>query len=271
MNIREIEVEDLKRKKAWRWLAILTMVSILFLSGCISSKDSDKDGYPDEEDHFPDDPNEWLDSDNDGVGDNADDFPHNSKETADTDGDGYGDNSDDFPDDPNEWYDSDGDGHGDNSDVFPEDWEEWADSDGDGYGDNSDDFPNDADYHLICPECNGTGKVPETEELNYTASGKLADLGYTSPEWHVYVTITNLDKTAGVFEVEIWVVEGGEELWSGEAEHSIGPGETYQFDISTGGLSPSVSQNNLKFKVSPPSWVVGPEITCPECGGTGKI
>ena len=36
------------------------------------SADSDGDGVPDEEDDFPDDPNEWLDTDGDGIGNNAD-------------------------------------------------------------------------------------------------------------------------------------------------------------------------------------------------------
>jgi hypothetical protein len=43
--------------------------------------DSDGDGYPDDIDAFPDDPNEWKDSDGDGVGDNADEFPFDPKRT----------------------------------------------------------------------------------------------------------------------------------------------------------------------------------------------
>jgi len=105
--------------------------------------DSDGDGVPDDEDVFPDDPNEWADSDGDGYGDNGDVFPDDPNEWADSDGDGYGDNGDVFPDDPNEWVDSDGDGYGDNGDVFPDDPEEWADSDSDGVGDNGDAFPDD--------------------------------------------------------------------------------------------------------------------------------
>ncbi|MFC1838571.1 hypothetical protein ACFL1N_03245 [Thermodesulfobacteriota bacterium] len=34
--------------------------------------DSDDDGFSDEEDAFPDDPNEWLDTDGDGIGNNED-------------------------------------------------------------------------------------------------------------------------------------------------------------------------------------------------------
>ncbi|MDD1767205.1 MAG: hypothetical protein LUQ27_01380, partial [Methanomassiliicoccales archaeon] len=46
------------------------------------------DGYPDSQDAFPDDPNEWRDSDNDGIGDNSDSSPY------DLDNDGFGDDTD---------------------------------------------------------------------------------------------------------------------------------------------------------------------------------
>ncbi|MED5272066.1 MAG: choice-of-anchor V domain-containing protein, partial [Candidatus Thermoplasmatota archaeon] len=104
--------------------------------------DTDGDGVDDEDDAFPDDPNEWDDTDGDGVGDNSDAFPNDATEWADTDGDGVGDNSDWAPNDSTESADSDGDGFGDNSDAFPNDATEWADSDLDGVGDNSDAFPN---------------------------------------------------------------------------------------------------------------------------------
>ena len=55
--------------------------------------DSDGDGFLDEEDDFPDDPDETTDTDGDGVGDNADAFPTDPDETADSDGDGIGDNA----------------------------------------------------------------------------------------------------------------------------------------------------------------------------------
>ncbi|MCH1524556.1 MAG: hypothetical protein L7S41_05370, partial [Candidatus Thalassarchaeaceae archaeon] len=87
------------------------------LSGYVP--DSDGDGIRDDEDAFPNDPNETVDTDGDGVGDNSDIFPNDSNETVDTDGDGVGDNSDIFPNDSNETIDSDGDGVGDNSDMFP--------------------------------------------------------------------------------------------------------------------------------------------------------
>lgn len=50
--------------------------------------DSDGDGVPDDEDAFPNDPNESVDSDGDGVGNNAD---------ADDDNDGVPDAQDDYP------------------------------------------------------------------------------------------------------------------------------------------------------------------------------
>ncbi len=103
--------------------------------------DSDGDGFPDSQDAFPNDPNEWADTDSDGVGDNADAFPNDPTETTDTDGDGVGDNSDAFPNDPTESVDTDGDGVGDNADAFPNDPTETMDSDGDGFGDNIDSTP----------------------------------------------------------------------------------------------------------------------------------
>lgn len=62
--------------------------------------DGDADGVPDDEDAFPEDPNESRDSDGDGVGDNGDAFPNDPAESRDTDGDGVGDNSDLYPQDP---------------------------------------------------------------------------------------------------------------------------------------------------------------------------
>ncbi|AWB68212.1 hypothetical protein C2869_18130 [Saccharobesus litoralis] len=113
--------------------------------------DSDKDGVPDNQDAFPNDPTETKDSDSDGVGDNADKFPDDPNETKDSDGDGIGDNADKdrdndgvddnadaFPDDPTETKDTDSDGVGDNADKFPTDATETHDLDNDGVGDNSD-------------------------------------------------------------------------------------------------------------------------------------
>ena|GEM_PF-2586124 len=61
--------------------------------------DADNDGVPDDQDAFPDDPDETADTDDDGVGDNADDFPDDPDETTDTDDDGTGDNADTDDDD----------------------------------------------------------------------------------------------------------------------------------------------------------------------------
>ncbi len=111
--------------------------------GTVAPVDTDGDGVPDDEDAFPNDPNETEDTDGDGVGDNGDAFPNDPNETEDTDGDGVGDNGDAFPNDPNETEDTDGDGVGDNGDAFPNDPNETEDTDGDGVGDNGDAFPND--------------------------------------------------------------------------------------------------------------------------------
>jgi uncharacterized repeat protein (TIGR03806 family) len=76
-------------------------VSVLQTSNTPPDPDSDDDGVPDDEDAFPDDPDESSDADGDGTGDNADAFPNDPDETTDTDGDGIGDNADEYPDDPN--------------------------------------------------------------------------------------------------------------------------------------------------------------------------
>ena len=75
----------------------------------VSTKDTDGDGFPDAEDAFPNDPEEWLDTDGDGSGNNTD---------TDDDNDGFTDDYDVFPLNETEWYDSDGDGLGDNSDEI---------------------------------------------------------------------------------------------------------------------------------------------------------
>ena len=139
--------------------------------------DTDNDGYGDQVDAFPNDPNEHADADGDGTGDNADldddndgtkdaddAFPFDSTENTDTDGDGTGNNADTdddadgvldvndaFPLDANEDKDTDNDGTGDNADTdddgdgtldaddaFPLDASEDNDADGDGTGDNAD-------------------------------------------------------------------------------------------------------------------------------------
>ncbi|WP_205859271.1 thrombospondin type 3 repeat-containing protein, partial [Pleionea sediminis] len=139
--------------------------------------DRDGDGVENDQDAFPNDPNESSDLDGDGIGDNADTdrdgdgvandqdaFPNDPNESSDLDGDGIGDNADTdrdgdgvandqdaFPNDPNETSDLDGDGIGDNADTdrdgdgvengqdaFPNDPNETSDLDGDGIGDNAD-------------------------------------------------------------------------------------------------------------------------------------
>ena len=70
--------------------------------------DSDEDGTIDEEDAFPNDPNEDTDTDGDDVGNNAD---------ADDDNDSYLDINDEFPLDASEWLDTDGDDIGNNADT----------------------------------------------------------------------------------------------------------------------------------------------------------
>ena len=100
--------------------------------------DSDADGVIDENDLFPNDPDESADSDNDGLGNNADAFPFDSAEQFDGDGDGVGDNRDAFPFDSGESADDDSDGVGNNADRFPNDENEAFDTDSDGIGNNAD-------------------------------------------------------------------------------------------------------------------------------------
>lgn len=59
------------------------------------------DGTPDDEDAFPNNPDEDTDTDGDGTGDNSDAFPDDPTEDSDRDSDGVGDNADLYPDDPN--------------------------------------------------------------------------------------------------------------------------------------------------------------------------
>lgn len=91
--------------------------------------DMDNDGYLNEVDAFPRNPNEWVDSDGDGVGDNSDWAPLDPTEQADRDGDGIGNNAD--PDDDN-------DGYPDLWDRLPSVNTEGFDSDLDNIGNNAD-------------------------------------------------------------------------------------------------------------------------------------
>ncbi|UCE74187.1 MAG: VCBS repeat-containing protein, partial [Methanomassiliicoccales archaeon] len=67
--------------------------------------DTDRDGYPDYQDDFPENRGEWVDSDGDGYGDNMDGIPWNPFEYIDSDNDGLGDNEDN--DDDNDGYSDD--------------------------------------------------------------------------------------------------------------------------------------------------------------------
>ncbi|UCE39434.1 MAG: hypothetical protein JSW00_09490 [Thermoplasmata archaeon] len=73
--------------------------------------DSDGDGVNDDDDPFPDDPEEWEDTDGDGIGNNAD---------PDDDNDSYPDTEDEFPLDPTK--------HGSTQDVGEEDEKPWYES-----------------------------------------------------------------------------------------------------------------------------------------------
>ena len=96
----------------------------------IYDPDDDNDGFLDEIDAFPTDPDETTDTDNDGMGDHADQCDGTptaeggdinaagcGPSERDSDGDGTNDNLDAFPNDPNETVDSDGDGYGDNEEI----------------------------------------------------------------------------------------------------------------------------------------------------------
>ncbi len=116
--------------------------------------DSDKDGVPDSEDLFPNDPNRA--SGNDADGDEIDDEfdeDDNDGPLGDLDGDGVINAEDNFPNDPNRASgndadgdeiddefdeDDDNDGVADGDDAFPKDPSEWLDSDSDNIGDNAD-------------------------------------------------------------------------------------------------------------------------------------
>jgi hypothetical protein len=77
-------------------VCIAAVIFALFYVGPLSDpgeegpRDSDDDGYPDSEDAFPFDENEWEDTDGDGTGDNSDAFPEDPDEYKDEDEDGIG-------------------------------------------------------------------------------------------------------------------------------------------------------------------------------------
>ena len=84
----------------------------------IAISDADGDGVPDDQDAFPNDPNESVDTDGDGVGDNGDAFPNDANESADTDGDDTGDNGDNCAVANPDQFDTNNDGQGDACDPL---------------------------------------------------------------------------------------------------------------------------------------------------------
>ena len=132
--------------------------------------DIDNDGYLNENDQFPNNPNEWIDADGDGIPDNTDNdddndgipdisvnwrdnyitqdlFPNDPNESSDNDRDGIGDNAD---------TDDDNDGYLDEVDAFPLNPNEWLDSDNDSIGNNSDDDNDNDGYSNFDEEILGT-------------------------------------------------------------------------------------------------------------------
>jgi len=109
----------------------MAAIIMLLLDDDIDPNDLDGDGVANDQDAFPNDPNESVDSDGDGIGDNAD---------TDRDGDGVENDQDAFPNDPNESGDIDGDGIGDNADT---------DRDGDGVENDQDLFPTAMEWVII--------------------------------------------------------------------------------------------------------------------------
>ena len=161
--------------------------------------DSDGDGWSDDGDWAPNDPEQWADSDGDGYGDEyyfevVNSFYHVNQR------------GDAFPSNPTQWNDSDSDGWGDNYanqsweeyrgatwpgsliagatevDQFPLNHYQWLDSDGDWWGDNQ--VGDDAD---ACPYVYGNSTAdrygcPDTDGDSYsdpTANwGAVSSTGY---------------------------------------------------------------------------------------------
>jgi hypothetical protein len=105
------------------YLSDSSYTSIYYWAG-----DSDNDGYPNDQDDFPNDPAASKDSDGDGHPDEW-----NSGESENTSTTGL--TLDAFPNDPTQWSDTDGDSYGDNP-----------------MGENPDDYPYDPDRWLAPDE-----------------------------------------------------------------------------------------------------------------------
>ena len=208
--------------------------------------DRDGDGVPDEDDAFPDDPNESSDFDGDGIGDNADldddndgyldeievhcrtdpldasDYPLDTDDDFlpdclddDDDNDGYLDSEDDFPLDPNEWLDTDGDGIGDNADL-DDDNDGWSDSEEIQYGTDPKD-PN--SYPQYNPQ------EPDTYEYELIVEVIGSGLVDPSEGIHIYVEDTVVDLTAVADDG--WLFDH----WSGDdLDGSINPFESIIMD-----------------------------------------
>ena len=84
-----------------------------------SDGDGDRDGVPDADDAFPDDPDESVDTDRDGVGDDADRSADNPLSCADSDGDGCDDCVTGRSDPAHDGSDADDDGACDACDSVP--------------------------------------------------------------------------------------------------------------------------------------------------------
>lgn len=73
-----MEVEDNMKKTALVLiLSLCIILSLSIITVGIQNYDADLDGYKNECDCFPYNPNEWKDTDHDNFGDNTDDFPQN--------------------------------------------------------------------------------------------------------------------------------------------------------------------------------------------------
>jgi len=201
-----------KKKLIAATIAIIIIIAAIATSIVVMntpSKDTDGDGVPDDEDAFPNDPNEWLDTDGDGTGNNADD---------DDDGDGVLDTQDDFPLDSEETTDTDGDGVGDAEDT---------DDDGDGTedavdtDDDGDGIPDDQD-----PDSGGTRSV--------SYSGAIIPASYidegTRSEGSYYFVGYLSNQTSGKMQTfELANVTGLSDISGGQFNISLS-GNSYSLD-----------------------------------------